>query len=242
MGYNPQQHRKFLVDYFTGEFKGSLALGKPFARNEKTGDARISGSLASLVGLESAVESNDVEKIDICCRHIIMLHSLIMSFGGIPLLYYGDELAMLNDYSYLDDEQKSPDSRWIHRPRINWELAERRNNRGTTEQRIFYNLKKMIALRKETKAFADFNNRELLEVSNDACFAFVRYDYHNPADKVVVIANFSSEPQHLNLDELDHVARIDTHNLTDLWSGKTPTTISNHMVLSGYQFYWLTAC
>ena len=242
VGYEPQQHRKFLVDYFTGEFDDSLARGKPFARNEKTGDARISGSLASLVGLESALESNNIEQIDTCCRHIIMLHSLIMSFGGIPLLYYGDELAMLNDYSYLDDEQKSPDSRWIHRPKYNWEQAEQRHNRGSTEQRIFDNLKKMIALRKETKAFADFNNRELLELTNEACFAFVRYDYHNPGDKVVVIANFSPEPQHLTLDELDYAARIDTHNLVDLWTGKSPITISNHLVLSGFQFYWLTVC
>ncbi|MDX1694681.1 MAG: alpha-amylase family protein [Ketobacteraceae bacterium] len=241
VGYDPQQHRKFLVDYFTGDFDGSLARGKPFGRNEKTGDARISGSLASLVGLESALESGNPEQIDVCCKHIIMLHSLIMAFGGIPLLYYGDELAMLNDYSYLDDEQKSPDSRWIHRPRYDWEQAERRHSRGSTENLIFHNLKKMIALRKETKAFADFNNRELLELSNDACFAFVRYDYHNPADKVVVIANFSPDPQHLTLDELDYVARIDTHNLKDLWTGKSPTTISEHLVLSGFQFYWLTA-
>lgn len=239
VGYDPQPHRKFLMEYFTGQFDDSLARGKPFAKNEKTGDARVSGSLASLVGLEASLEANDNAKINSCCNHIIMLHSLIMSFGGIPLLYYGDELAMLNDYSYLEDKQKSPDSRWIHRPKFDWQAAENRHRRGAVEYRVFHELRKMISIRKETRAFADFNNRELLDLSNDACFAFVRYDYHNPADKVVVIANFSPEPQHLTLDELDYAARIDTQHLMDLWTGKSPVTISGHLVLSGFQFYWL---
>lgn len=239
VGYNPVQHRKFLVDYFTGEFPDSLARGKPFGRNEKTGDARVSGSLASLVGLETGLEQKDQQQIDNCCRHIIMLHGLIMAFGGIPLLYYGDEIGMLNDYSYLEDEQKSPDSRWIHRPKFNWQQVDKRSQRGTVEHRIFSSLKKMIAIRKETKSFADFNNRELLELSNEACFAFVRYDFLNPADKVLVIANFSVTPQHLNMDELALSAHIDASHLIDLWSGQPPVTISNHLVLSGFQFYWL---
>ena len=239
VGYNPQKHRQFLVQYFTGDFDDSLAIGKPFARNEKTGDARISGSLASLVGLEKSIEAGNIEQIEKCCKHIIMLHSVIMSFGGIPLLYYGDELGMLNDYSYLRDEQKSPDSRWIHRPKFDWEIAEKRHQRSTVEYRIFQDLRKMIAIRKETRSFADFNNRELLEVSNDACFAFVRYDYQNPADKVLVIANFSATPQHINMDELALSAHIDTQKLVDLWSGTSPTSISDHLVLSGFQFYWL---
>ena len=56
-GYDPAQHRRFLLDYFTGRFPGSPARGLPFGENPKTGDARISGSLASLVGLEAALES-----------------------------------------------------------------------------------------------------------------------------------------------------------------------------------------
>lgn len=239
VGYDPAQHRRFLVDYFTGDFPGSLARGKPFGRNEKTGDARISGSLASLVGLETGLEKQDPEQIDNCCKHIVMLHAIITAFGGIPLLYYGDEIGMLNDYSYLEDEQKSPDSRWIHRPKFDWQQVDKRSQRGTVEYRIFSNLKKMIAIRKETKSFADFNNRELLELSNDACFAFVRYDFLNPADKVLVIANFSTTPQNINMDELALSAHIDASHLLDLWTGQAPTTISNHLVLSGFQFYWL---
>jgi amylosucrase len=238
-GYDPRGHRRFLVDYFTGEFAQSSARGQTFGRNEKTGDARIAGSLASLVGLQAGLEADDKTLIDNCCNHIIMLHSLLMSFGGIPLLYYGDEIGTLNDYAYLQDEQRKHDSRWLHRPVIDWQVAERRKQSGSVEHRIYSNLRKMIALRKETSAFADFNNRDILELSNEALFAFVRFNYENPADNVLVIANLSSEAQTLGIEELLPFARIGLNEVVDLWSGQSPTLFSNNLVCSGFQFYWL---
>lgn len=239
VGYQPFEHRHFLVDYFTGAFPASSAKGQPFARNEKTGDARVSGSLASLIGLQAGIEENNEKLIEDCCKHVELLHSVIMSFGGIPLLYYGDELGTLNDYSYQQDDQKSHDSRWLHRPRINWTTAERRHQHGTIENRLFSGLKKMIAIRKDTNAFADFNTRHLLELSNENLLGFVRYNHENPADKVLVIANFSIEPQQISLQELSLSAYIDATNLVDLWTGASPNVFSNDLVLNGFQFYWL---
>lgn len=238
-GYDPRGHRRFLVDYFTGEFPESLACGKPFGRNEKTGDARISGSLASLVGLEKSLEAGDEKLSEQCLRHIILLHSLIMSFGGIPLLYYGDELGVLNDYSYLGDEQKLPDSRWIHRPKIDWRIAQRRRIKDSVEQSIFEALQRMIHLRRETNAFADFNNRELLDLSNECCLGFVRYNDQNPVEKVIVVVNFSAVPQYLDLQELSLSARMDTAGLQDLWTDRPPVVMADNLVLGGFQFYWL---
>ncbi len=240
IGYDPAQHRRFLVDYFTGDFDNSLASGRPFGRNEKTGDARISGSLASLVGLQKALERGDAVLIDQCCRHIITLHSLIMSFGGIPLLYYGDEVATLNDYSYEFDEAKQHDSRWIHRPKLEWDKMDERLEEGTLHHRIFEELKALIALRKRTDAFADFNNRELLELSNDALFGFVRYNYENPSDKVIVVANLSAEPQRLHIDALSGAGPADAENWKDLWTERAPTRYGDTLVFSAYQFYWIT--
>ncbi len=239
VGYNPHMHRRFLVDYFTGEFTDSSARGRPFAKNEKTGDARISGSLASLIGLQAGLEQDDHELIRNSYRHIVLLHSLVMAFGGIPLLYYGDEVGTLNDYAYETDEDKSSDSRWLHRPNINWNKMERRHQDGTIEQRIFRDLQRMIKIRKETDAFADFNNRDLLELGNDAVFGFVRYNYSNPSDKVVVIANLSTEPQHIELNQLADSAYVDPMALEDLWTGRAPSIFSNKLVLSSFQFYWL---
>ncbi|MBF0470917.1 MAG: alpha-amylase family protein, partial [Gammaproteobacteria bacterium] len=156
--YHPKSHRRFLIDYFTGKYEESGARGLPFGVNEKTGDARISGSLASLAGLESALESGDEQATDRAILKILLLHGMILSFGGIPLFYYGDEIGTLNDCSFMSDEAKAGDNRWMHRPRIDWEKAEKRHHHGSVEARIFSGLQRLIGVRKTTPAFADFNN------------------------------------------------------------------------------------
>jgi len=190
-GYKPWAHRRFLLDYFTGNFEGSTARGLPFAKNEKTGDARISGSLASLVGLESALESGDPVLIKAAIDRILLLHGLILSFGGLPLIYYGDELGALNDYTQLNNPDLSNDTRWIHRPEINWDLAEERHQIGTPTNMIFSGIRNMIAVRRELNAFADYNNRQLVDTGNDCIFGFLRYQQRAASGGVLVFANFA---------------------------------------------------
>ena len=239
-GYEPNAHRRFLVDYFTGSFNSSPARGQPFAYNEKTGDARISGSLASLVGLESALETGDEAVIQQSIDIILLLHSMIMSFGGIPLLYYGDELGTLNNRDYLDDPEKSSDSRWMHRPRIDWEQAELRNRHGSVQQRIFDGLRKMIAVRKSTPAFSDYNNRRLLESGNPHLFVFMRSNPLMMHDNVLVVANFDAAPQSIDLRELPSRGNPEPVGLRDLHSGVAPTLFNNQLAVPPFGFYWLT--
>lgn len=201
-GYDPRLHRQFLVDYFTGQYDSSPARGVAFGVNKKTGDARIAGSLASLAGLEAALENNDPASVQTSLDTILLLHSMILSFGGIPLLYYGDALGTLNDATYLEDEHKRDDSRWVHRPKLDWQRAERRVIPGTLEHRLFQSLKKMIAARKEIIAFADHNNRELIEVENPHLFVFSRFDPHGIGSRVLVVANFDAAPQALAIEPL----------------------------------------
>jgi len=236
--YEPAQHRKFLVDYFTGKFDHSHARGLPFGQNAKTGDTRISGSLASLVGLEHALETGDNQAIADSMKLILLLHGMILSFGGLPLLYYGDELGTLNDDSYRDDPHKKGDTRWVHRPSINWEKAARRNMPGTVEYEIFSALKRMIAVRKEIDVFADFNNRELIEVENPHLFVFGRYHLLKPNEQVLIVANFSNKPQHLNLAELGTWG-AQYRPLVDLYRGENPDIFKNSLVIPEFGFYWL---
>lgn len=237
-GYDPYSHRHFLVDYFLGKYDSSHARGLPFGQNLKTGDTRISGSLASLVGLQYALETGDIEATDNAIKLILLLHSLIFSFGGIPLLYYGDEIGTLNDDSYLSNPYKMDDTRWVHRPTIDWEKAALRNNPGTVEYAIFSELKRMIAVRKEIDVFADFNNRELIEVDNENLFVFQRYNLRKFGDDVLVIANFNAEPQHLDMEELGDW-KHHKHQLVDLYSGKSPDIFNNTLVIPRFSFYWL---
>jgi len=239
-GYEPVSHRRFLLDYFTGKYDDSFARGVPFGHNLKTGDARISGSLASLVGLDVALQRNDSKMIDDSIQIILLLHSMIMSFGGIPLLYYGDEIGTLNDDSYLEDEHKANDNRWIHRPKIDWDKAELRHKHGSVEYRIFSALQKLIAIRKTTPAFADFNNRELIEVENDHLFVFIRNNPERNKEQVLVVANFDSKPQHLNLADLGNRAYFEYCQMRDLISGDEPSIFKDDLVIPPYHFYWLS--
>ncbi|MEJ2401831.1 MAG: alpha-amylase family glycosyl hydrolase [Xanthomonadales bacterium] len=239
-GYEPRAHRKFLLDYFTGKFEGSLARGLPFGVNSKSGDARISGSLASLVGLEAALESGDEDAIRESVDLILLLHGMIMSFGGIPLLYYGDEIGMLNDFSYMEDEAKAHDTRWIHRPVIDWNKSELRHRHGTPEQRLFEGIARMSAVRKSTPAFADFNNRELIATGNEHLFAYMRSNPLDSNDNVLVIANFDGSPQSLNLADLGNRSQFEYGRLRDLYSGEAPNLFNDQLVIPPHRFYWLT--
>lgn len=81
-------------------------------------DARISGSLASLAGLERTLQIGNADEIELAIRRILLLHTVILSIGGIPLIYLGDEVGRLNDYSFRNEQIEAGDSRWVHRPQI----------------------------------------------------------------------------------------------------------------------------
>ena len=239
-GYDPYAHRQFLIDYYTGRYDASRARGLPFGYNNKTGDTRISGSLASLVGLETALLAKDPIGMDTAIQLIVLLHGLILSFGGIPLLYYGDEIGTLNDITYLEDPAKANDSRWAHRPRINWQQAELRNTPGTVAYRLFNALKKMIAVRKEITAFADFNNRELLDVGNPHLFVFARFEYNQPSQRVLVVANFNDQAQTLNLTDFGSKAYFRFDPVRDLYTGERLDLVDGDLTIPAQRFYWLT--
>ncbi len=238
-GYEPRSHREFIINYFAGKFKNSSARGLLFAPNKKTNDARISGTLTSLIGLEKALEDNDYEKIDIIIKHILLLYGIIFSFGGIPLIYYGDELGTLNDYSYIEDISKANDSRWAHRPRIDWKQAQLRKKPGTVEYKLFSALKQMIAVRKEISEFSDFNNRKLLEISNPELFAYIRFSLSS-RKSILVVGNFDARPQYLNILEIESQGFKISENIIDRYSNEIPSLFNDQLVIAPYQFYWLT--
>jgi amylosucrase len=239
VGYEPRSHRRFLADYYTGAFDGQ-PRGMIFNRDEDTGDARICGTLASLVGLETAIEQADPRQIEQAIQRIVLLHGLIFSFGGIPLLFNGDALGTLNDYSYQEDPSKQQDSRWVHRGRLDWERAERRKQPGTVEHTLFNQIQKLIAVRKELPAFADFNNRELLELDNHHLLGMLRCNPQRRSDNVFVIANFDTRPHVLDIQVLSRHGLNPWGRLVDLRSGRAPELQDARMAVAALQFYWLT--
>lgn len=118
---DPGSHRKFLNDFYSGAFEGSFARGQRFQDNPLTGDARISGTLASLAGLDQALQMADPELISTAISRILLINAFMLSIIGVPLLYLGDEIGQLNDVAYLAESALAGDNRWMHRPPFAWE-------------------------------------------------------------------------------------------------------------------------
>jgi amylosucrase len=188
-GYDPAEHRRFLKDYFSGGYEGSTAVGALFGVNPKTNDARISGSLASLCGLEKAVEANEAEAIELAVKKIILMQAHSFFIGGLPMLFYGDELGSLNDYSYLSDDGKSYDNRWMHRPLIDWDKVKY-NDAATIEGRVFAATKALIKLRRSLPVLADRSNLEWMSPHNIHVAGYVR---HFVGQKLFCVFNFSDK-------------------------------------------------
>lgn len=225
---------------FTGRFPGSAARGLPFGENPKTGDARISDSFASLVGLEAAIENLDEAAIDAAIRTTVLLHSMILSFGGIPLLYYGDAIGLPNSEDYFADPAKRDDNRWLHRSHFDWGKAELRHQTGAVEHRIFHALKKIIALCKEVTAFADFDNRTLLSADNPNLLVFSRNDPQNSRVQVLVAANFNVNPQTLPVGGLRVHGFFPREGMKDLCSGELVVVENDAIVVPPLTCVWLT--
>ena len=193
-GFNPYKHRQFLKNYYSGNFFGSPSMGALFSYNPKTGDARISGSLASLCGLEKAMDDNNKDEITIAIKKILLMQSFSFFIGGLPMLFYGDELGYTNDYSYLLDQSKSYDNRWMHRRKINWEKIENVDVKNTPEEKIFSGTKKLLSIRKKLPAIGDNSNLIWTSPHNIHVAAFIRYTNDQ---QIFCLFNFSTEPASL---------------------------------------------
>ncbi len=232
VGINAYDHRQFLNEFYTGQFPGSFARGVPFQHNPQTGDMRISGTMASLAGLEKAIQDNDSEQIEMAIRRILLLNALTMSAGGIPLLYLGEEWGTINDYDFVKDPAKAGDTRWVHRPKMQWEWLEESHEDHRTRRRIYSALQRMIGLRKSRPALAGVE-LEIFATDHPAVVGFVR---QHAGDRLVVVANVSDQPQSFSGNRL-RIAGLGKH-FHDLL-GEEDFTTDDSISLPPYRILWL---
>jgi amylosucrase len=234
IGEDPQAHRRFLNDFYTGRFPGSFARGEFFQFNPRTGDARISGTTASLAGLEQALETGDSAIVDLAVRRILLLYGLVLSRAGIPLIYMGDELGLLNDPSYREDPAKAQDSRWLHRPAMDWGKAERRRDPASIEGRLFGGLRRLIETRRSHPHFHNFGLFQPMWTDNCHVLAFARrrHDGH-----LLVLANFSEQPQSVQGDLPWHAGI--TGPASDLLATDGALEARDRIHLEPYGLRWL---
>ncbi|MGX6605770.1 amylosucrase [Micromonosporaceae bacterium Da 78-11] len=203
VGWDWWNHRNFLNSFFSGRFSGSYAQGALFQENRETGDARISGTAASLCGI-----TDDPASWDQGVRRLSLLHAVAFAFGGIPLLYMGDELAMRNDFGYLDDPALADDNRWMHRPRMDWAAAERRHQPDSLEGRVFAGMRRLITARKDLLALRTGGESAVLGVDNGHVFAWRRR--HPRSGTFIGLANFAEQPQSIEASAIGHYGWLET--------------------------------
>jgi amylosucrase len=233
VGEDAYLHRRFLADFYAGEFPGTFARGARFQPDPRTGEARTSGTCASLAGLESAPDELAVE---LAVRRILLLHAVAFAHGGLPLIYMGDELGLLNDTAYLDDPRKADDNRWMHRPVMDWEAASRRHDPESVEGRLWAGLRRLIAARRATRAIHVQGVTEPLFTGNDHVFGLCR---EQAGEALLMVANFTADPQPMSLA----VARDRGFEPTPAAAepdGRGLESSDDFVVLAPYQHLWFS--
>jgi len=222
LGIHGFQHRQFLNRFYVNRFDGSFARGVPFQDNPATGDCRICGTSASLAGLEQG-DRYGVERV-------LVLYAVALSTGGIPLLYLGDEVGTLNDHTYLDNPDQAADSRWVHRPARDAGRYAARHDPATVPGRLYRGLRRMIAARRATAAFAGGR----LQGFRAGSRSVLGYTRGSPGDQVLALANFSELPQRIP----PHILSAQPAEAKDLIGGISHR-LRDGLVLDPYQVLWL---
>ncbi len=234
VGWTGPGHRAFLSSFYTGEFPGSFAAGEVFQYNPATDDKRISGSFASLAGLEKALRSGDKVETDLAVARILLGHALILGWDGLPILYMGDEIAILNDPSYRGEPRLAADSRWLHRPRMDWARAAERGGDGPVG-RVFGGTRHLVAVRRSLEALHAATPLDVVDLGDPALFAFVRV---HPSGPLLAVHNLTETPVALDGRSLE-ILGLDIAR--DAISGERPYTCGSVIPLSPYGARWLVA-
>ena len=194
-GINGHAHRNFCADFYGNEFKGSFARGVHFQSNPLTGDRRTSGSAASLIGIQRAIENKDAADLSTAINRLICAYAIVFGFGGIPLLYMGDEIGMLNDESYKKDPAKADDNRWLHRPKMDWALVQSAQKGEGVAGRVFSAISSLINARKNLNSIHASVTAET-DTRNDGAILLIRRKH--AAGTLTQIYNLTEKTQYLD--------------------------------------------
>lgn len=218
-------HKRYLNDYFTGKIAGSISRGELYNDDPVTQDARFCGTTASMCGIEKAGFEQNKEAMETAVREDLMLHAYMLTQSGIPMLYSGDELGQVNDYSYKEDPAKCADSRYIHRGKLQWELAENKNDLTTVQGSIFQTLDRLEKIRGQEITFDKAADVYTYDVHDDSILCILR-EYKGR--RFFGIFNFSDQEKTAWMQEEGVYRNLLTSEKIEL----------KDIRLRGYDFLW----
>ncbi len=226
-GIDERAHKKYLNDYFQGYAGDSNSRGELYNADPTTGDARFCGTTASMCGVEKAEFEGNEQAMEKAVRMDVMLHAYMFMQSGIPVLYSGDEIGQVNDYTYKKDPDKAPDSRYIHRGAMNWELADRASDETTVEGKLFQSLSGLELLRRREKVFVSYADTWTIETWDPSVLCIGRY---YEGEKILGLFNFSEHDRTAWINETDG-------DYVDLLSGQERK--ASGVDIPAYGFYYL---
>ena len=227
-GIEEVPHKKYLNDVLTGRGYDSDARGELYNDDPRLGDARLCGTTASLCGLEAALYENNPDKVKRAVACDLMLHAYLLIQSGIPVLYSGDEVGQLNDYSYKEDPDKCADSRYLHRGKFQWEKLKETDKNYRVSMEIFHTIRKMEQIREQHPVFNGKADVWTFDTGYSHVLGIGRY---LDGEEIRAYFNFSE----YELDEV-WMPMDEGREYTDLLSGMTMEAAGNH--LSGYGCRW----
>ncbi len=220
-------HKKYLNDHFTGKLEGSVSRGELYNEDLVTGDARFCATTASMCGVEKAGFEQDEYAMGAAIQVDVMLHAYMLFLSGIPMLYSGDEIGQVNDYTYKEDPNKAADSRYIHRGKFQWDLVENIEKPETVQGRLFARLAELEKIRGKEKVFDASADFRIVETWDDGILGLVR---ESEDGKLIGLFNFSDEPRIAWIHEDDGLYR-------DLLSGNEMK--ASGVWVDGHGFFWM---
>ncbi|MCI8663567.1 MAG: amylosucrase [Hungatella sp.] len=181
-------HKKYLNDFYTGKVWESFSRGELYNDDPVTKDARFCGTTASMCGVEAALETEDKEAMEQALRLDLTLHAFMLQQAGIPVIYSGDEIGQLNDYSYKEEPAKAVDSRYVHRSSFRWELAGKAKEPDTIQGKIFKGLRQLETIRGTHESFTAQAHAETIGWDDDSVLGIMRT---GGTERITGIYNFS---------------------------------------------------
>jgi len=174
VGVSGFHHRQFLADYYSGRYPSSTARGLVFQYNPVTQDRRISGMAASLSGLDVAVDAQHPAAVHTVVGRLFLAHAVVLGWGGIPVIWMGDEIGLTNDPDWASEPGHESDNRWVHRPRMDWELAARRHDGAAVPGALFGHLRHLVEVRASLPHFHSSIAATIGEIGDPGVLPVVR--------------------------------------------------------------------
>ncbi|CAN5543979.1 alpha-amylase family protein [soil metagenome] len=240
VGGDGQGHRNFLAAFYRGDFPMSFAEGEPFGVNLETGDERTCGGSAALCGISQALRGGDQAALDLGVRRLLALYGLAFGWGGIPMIYMGDEVAHADDTGYRSNPERAHDSRWRQRPHLDDAAVARRHQAGSVESRVWQGVRRLAASRGECPPLHAGGSVRPIWVGDEAVFGWLRE--HPRHGKLVGLLNATPLTRTLASDTLPELSTAAASTVTDVLDPLDASVRSGRAFsLQPYQVRWLTA-